>query len=218
MRWTPGADREPVPGSFFSIQSSQKLIVGTSEFFLQDVSMITGNFLIDGSRDSATLLSVASVHVGQRLNRLRKPCDAEIFSAGFFIAVTPSEQMHTMSHTPIQRYLQNGRVNFQASVEDNCHVPERDSSVANPPRSIVSVEAVEQALWATGEPALRSVQVEIVREIVVLWGLVPTAHLKHLAQVTAEQVAGSRGVANGLEVDCGRCGFRAALKINVDNR
>ena len=64
----------------------------------------------------------------------------------------------------------------------------------------VSVETVERALCATGYLAMRSIQVEIERGIVVLWGHVPTYYQKQVAQVTAQRVPGVRGIANGIEV------------------
>ena len=38
----------------------------------------------------------------------------------------------------------------------------------------------------------------------MLWGRVPTYHQKQVAQATVQRLAGVRGVANGIEVVCGR--------------
>lgn len=68
------------------------------------------------------------------------------------------------------------------------------------------IEAVKSALSATGHAPLRHVDIELCRGVVVLWGRVPTYYQKQYAQVTAQQVDGVRGVANGLEVVCNRRG------------
>lgn len=67
------------------------------------------------------------------------------------------------------------------------------------------IEAVAQALGATGHAELRKLDIEICEGVVVLWGRVTTYHQKQLAQATAQKVEGVRGIANGLEVICCRC-------------
>jgi hypothetical protein len=64
------------------------------------------------------------------------------------------------------------------------------------------IDAVRTALRGTGHSHLRELEVEICRGVVVLWGRVPTYYQKQLAQVTAQQVHGVHGIANGLEVVC----------------
>lgn len=64
------------------------------------------------------------------------------------------------------------------------------------------IEAVRSALYVAGYAPLRHLEIEICGGIVVLWGRVPTYYQKQLAQVTAQRVAGVRGIANGLEVVC----------------
>lgn len=96
----------------------------------------------------------------------------------------------------------------------NPTVPDADAVELREPRSsnpISSnrldrglVDAVRCALCATGYHVLREIQIEIDRGIVLLWGRVPTYHQKQLAQATAQQVAGVRGIANGIEVVCCR--------------
>jgi osmotically-inducible protein OsmY len=66
------------------------------------------------------------------------------------------------------------------------------------------IEAVGQALRATGYPALGRIELEICGGVVVLWGRVPTYHQKQLAQAVAHRVKGVRGIANGIEVLCTR--------------
>ena len=73
---------------------------------------------------------------------------------------------------------------------------------ANSERNLM--DAVARALRATGHPALRGVEIEICRGVVVLWGRVPNYYLKQLAQEAAQRVAGVLGIANGLEVVCCR--------------
>ena len=75
------------------------------------------------------------------------------------------------------------------------------------------IEAVERALRATGHPALRGLDIEICRGVVVLWGRVTTYHQKQLAQATAQKVDGVQGIANGLEVICCRC--RASISSSI---
>lgn len=65
-------------------------------------------------------------------------------------------------------------------------------------------DLARRALSATGYSTFRQIDVEICRGTVLLWGRVPTYHLKQVAQWCVQQVAGVRGVANGLEVVCAR--------------
>lgn len=69
---------------------------------------------------------------------------------------------------------------------------------------LVLLEPVRDALHSSGYSALRRIEIEIHRGTVVLWGRVPTYHLKQLAQWCVQQVTGVRGVGNGLEVVCSR--------------
>ena len=62
------------------------------------------------------------------------------------------------------------------------------------------VEDVERALRATGRSALRRVDVEVCREVVILQGRVPSYYDKQLAQATAQHVADNRQVVNNVEV------------------
>jgi osmotically-inducible protein OsmY len=77
-----------------------------------------------------------------------------------------------------------------------------DDVEANNAQSLV--EQIERALYGTGYPALRAVEVEIGRRIVALSGYVPSYHLKQLAQATAQRVAGTHAIENGIEVVCSR--------------
>lgn len=61
-------------------------------------------------------------------------------------------------------------------------------------------ERVEQALRATGYPALRAVDVGVRGQSVVLHGRVPTYYMKQLAQTVALEVAGVDGLCNEVEV------------------
>jgi osmotically-inducible protein OsmY len=70
--------------------------------------------------------------------------------------------------------------------------------------------AVAGALRDTGLSALRELDIEICQGVVVLWGRVPNYHQKQLAQVTAQNVTGVRGIANGVEVVC-RCSAAGRL-------
>jgi osmotically-inducible protein OsmY len=59
---------------------------------------------------------------------------------------------------------------------------------------------VEQAIRATGYPALRNVEVCERQAVVVLAGPVPTYYLKQVAQAASLTVAGVGHVQNDLEV------------------
>ena len=62
------------------------------------------------------------------------------------------------------------------------------------------LDDVERALRATGRSALRRVDVEVRREVVILQGRVPSYYDKQLAQATAQHVADNRQVVNDIEV------------------
>lgn len=64
--------------------------------------------------------------------------------------------------------------------------------------------AVKNALEDCGYHTLRRVDVEICSGVVVLWGEVPTYHMKQIAQTIAHSVPGVRAIANGLDVVCFR--------------
>jgi hypothetical protein len=70
------------------------------------------------------------------------------------------------------------------------------------PAELGLADAVYDALRTTGHAALRNLDIEVSRGTVVLWGRVGSYYQKQLAQVIVQQVAGVRGVANGLEVIC----------------
>jgi len=114
-----------------------------------------------------------------------------------------------MSNTALHSTTRESHVHFPAQETDKRCVTQRISPAANATWESVSVEAVERALCATGYPALRCVQIEIERGIVVLWGRVPNYHQKQMAQETAQRVEGVRGIANGIEVACRRQGTRS---------
>ena len=61
-------------------------------------------------------------------------------------------------------------------------------------------ELVGRALRATGFPALRNVDIEINRDLVILRGRLPSYHQKQLAQASAQQVQGVCGIVNHIEV------------------
>ena len=61
-------------------------------------------------------------------------------------------------------------------------------------------ERVEQALRATGQGALRGVEVTAHARHVILCGRLPTYYLKQIAQATALAVPGVHQVRNDLEV------------------
>jgi osmotically-inducible protein OsmY len=75
------------------------------------------------------------------------------------------------------------------------------SAESSPDRTLG--EAVARALRATGLPALRGIEVDVSRGVVVLWGRVPTYYQKQLAQATAQKFEGVLRIANGIEVVCG---------------
>ena len=84
-----------------------------------------------------------------------------------------------------------------------CDVSEVTQCVAPIPDEELS-RVVNLALWNTGYPALRNVEIEISLGAVILWGRVPSYFQKQLAQSVIQHVEGVRGVANGLEVVCSR--------------
>ena len=92
------------------------------------------------------------------------------------------------------------RETARSNVQDGTH----DSGESEADRGLI--EAVARALRVTGHAALRDLDIEISGGIVVLWGRVSTYYQKQLAQATAQNVDGVRGVANGVEVVC--CRYR----------
>ncbi len=72
------------------------------------------------------------------------------------------------------------------------------------PASEALIETVGRALRNSGYSALGDLEVEYSAGTIVLWGRVPTYHLKQLAQVVTQKVDGVRRVANGVEVNCVR--------------
>jgi osmotically-inducible protein OsmY len=63
-------------------------------------------------------------------------------------------------------------------------------------------QEASRALREAGLPALRDLEIEVTRGVVILWGRVPTYHQKQLAQATVQKLDGVRGIANGVEVVC----------------
>ena len=63
-------------------------------------------------------------------------------------------------------------------------------------------QEASRALCEAGFPALRQLDVEVTRGVIILWGRVPTYHQKQLAQATVQKLDGVRGIANGVEVVC----------------
>jgi len=61
-------------------------------------------------------------------------------------------------------------------------------------------ERVERGLRATGQMALRVVQVSVCRRVVILRGQVPSYYLKQAAQAAALGVLGIEELRNDLEV------------------
>jgi osmotically-inducible protein OsmY len=61
-------------------------------------------------------------------------------------------------------------------------------------------ERIKCALHATGYGALRVVEVSVTTRIVILVGIVPSYHLKQVAQATALAVPGADRIHNGLDV------------------
>ncbi|MBI3866105.1 MAG: BON domain-containing protein [Planctomycetia bacterium] len=113
-------------------------------------------------------------------------------------------QPYTVQQCTVRPCTQNSSGNFPAAEAGELDVQDRKRLAATRAFDSVSVESVGRALCATGYPALRDIQIEVERGIVVLWGRVPTYHQKQVAQVTAQGVAGVRGIANGIEVVCDR--------------
>jgi len=91
-------------------------------------------------------------------------------------------------------------MNCAAGVEERASFGRTADLVAESDADLALFEAVGRALSATGYLALRGIQVEIDRDIAVLWGRVPNYHQKQLAQAVAQKVVGVRGIANGIEV------------------
>jgi len=98
------------------------------------------------------------------------------------------------------------------SLEADCDFTVNDSAVnAAPPAPASSAstyadqrlaQEATRALCKAGFPALRDLDVEVARGVVILWGRVPTYHQKQLAQATVQKLEGVRGIANGVEVVC----------------
>jgi osmotically-inducible protein OsmY len=110
----------------------------------------------------------------------------------------------TMFDTASEPLTQSTGTTFTAEEPGEPHIHQRNRPAPSTALDGVSVEAVDRALRATGYPALRGIQIEIERGIVVLWGRVPNYYQKQVAQVTAQRMPGVRGIANGIEVVCGR--------------
>jgi hypothetical protein len=134
-------------------------------------------------------------------------------TAGLFFPT--DAQTRTMLDTALHPSTRTDSRNCPAAEADEPRVPQRASPAAKNDFDTVSVA---QALCATGYSALRDIQIEIERGIVVLWGRVPTYYQKQLAQATVQRVAGVRGVANGIEVACGRWGSFSTLRKHFDQR
>jgi osmotically-inducible protein OsmY len=110
----------------------------------------------------------------------------------------------TMINTNCERFIRNRSATFPAPDTDAIRVSPRSRPAGNTDGDRTLIEDVARALCAAGYPALRNIQIESERGIVMLWGCVPTYHQKQLAQVMAQQVDGVRGIANGIEVMCCR--------------
>ncbi len=121
-----------------------------------------------------------------------------------------NERICTMLPAALHSTTRESHAHFPAQEAAKRCVAQRISPAAKAALESVSVAAVERALCATGYPALRGVQIEIERGIVVLWGRVPNYHQKQLAQETAQRVEGVRGIANGIEVACRRAADQAS--------
>src|SRR5262245_30622460 len=99
-----------------------------------------------------------------------------------------------------------------ASLEADCDFTVNDSaahSAAQAPVGSASIYAdqrlaqeASRVLREAGLPALRDLEIEVTRGVVILWGRVPTYHQKQLAQATVQKLDGVRGIANGVEVVC----------------
>jgi hypothetical protein len=118
----------------------------------------------------------------------------------FFCNRRINAQTRTMFDTALHPFTRNSSENCPAADADELRAPQRTSPAAKSDFDSVSIEAVGQALCATGYSALRDIQIEIERGVVVLWGRVPTYYQKQLAQATAQRVDGVRGIANGIDV------------------
>lgn len=110
----------------------------------------------------------------------------------------------TMLDTIIIPEARQDRADLFAATKENPSLVKAAERVANTDSELALVEAVGRALWATGYLALRGIEVEIDRDIAVLWGRVPNFHQKQLAQAVAQKIDGVRGIANGIEVVCRR--------------
>lgn len=62
------------------------------------------------------------------------------------------------------------------------------------------IQVIRQALDALGHLVMRDLQIELSQNVVMLWGRLPTYHLKQMAQVAVQQIPGVDGVVNGIEV------------------
>jgi osmotically-inducible protein OsmY len=99
-----------------------------------------------------------------------------------------------------------------AFLEAECDFTVNDSATATGAEAAVGcasfyadqrlAQEASRALREAGLPALRELEIEVTRGVVVLWGRVPTYHQKQLAQATIQRLEGVRGIANGLEVVC----------------
>ena len=99
-----------------------------------------------------------------------------------------------------------------ALVEADCDFTVNESAVnpaAQAPVGSASIYAdqrlaqeASRALREAGFPALRDLEIEVTRGVVILWGKVPTYHQKQLAQATVQKLDGIRGIANGIDVIC----------------
>lgn len=59
---------------------------------------------------------------------------------------------------------------------------------------------VIRTLQKSGYPALRAIDVDVRKGVVVLWGSTPSYYLKQQAQVLALRIAGVQSVTNGIVV------------------
>jgi osmotically-inducible protein OsmY len=110
----------------------------------------------------------------------------------------------TMFDTAIAPLTRRGPETFPCGAAETLSLEIAADPVAKSAADLAMDEVVKRALRATGYLALRDIQVELDRGIVVLWGRVPTYHQKQLAQAVAQKVSGVRGIANGIEVVCSR--------------
>jgi len=114
------------------------------------------------------------------------------------------ERIRKMPHTTLAPHRRDSALEFGGSQTVDRPESEGRHKAVESDADHKLIAAVDRALRATGHPALRDLDIEICRGIVVLWGRVTTYHQKQLAQATAQKVEGVRGIANGLEVDCCR--------------